>query len=109
MAQISRDGLALSTCLLHLPSSGALEPVYSDWRGAMRSVEMAVRSMHDFGLAPCTCGVYFGQLLGMADHLSNVLGRHGYRAYKCAARGLAARRCHAPCQPQFQRAAARSL
>jgi proline dehydrogenase len=46
------------------------------------SVEMAVRSMHDFGLDPATCGVYFGQLLGMSDHLSLVLGRHKYRAYK---------------------------
>jgi proline dehydrogenase len=46
------------------------------------SVEMAVRSMHDFGLKPELCGVYFGQLLGMADHLSLVLGRHKYRAYK---------------------------
>lgn len=27
-------------------------------------------------------GVYFGQLLGMADHLTFLLGAHGYRAYK---------------------------
>lgn len=27
-------------------------------------------------------GVYFGQLLGMADHLTFPLGRHGYRAHK---------------------------
>lgn len=46
------------------------------------SVEMAVRHMHDFGMKPGECGVFFGQLLGMADHLSYVLGRHGYRAYK---------------------------
>jgi proline dehydrogenase len=46
------------------------------------SVEMAVRSMHDFGLTPETSGVHFGQLFGMADHLSLVLGRHKYRAYK---------------------------
>lgn len=46
------------------------------------SVETAVRSMHDFGLQPHTHGVFFGQLLGMADHLSHVLGRHKYRAYK---------------------------
>jgi proline dehydrogenase len=46
------------------------------------SVEMAVRSMHDFGLAPGKNGVFFGQLLGMADHLSYVLGRHKYLAYK---------------------------
>lgn len=46
------------------------------------SVEMAVRHMHDFGMRPGDCGVFFGQLLGMADHLSYVLGRHNYRAYK---------------------------
>jgi proline dehydrogenase len=46
------------------------------------SVEMAVRSMHDFGMKPSERGVFFGQLLGMADHLSYVLGRHKYRAYK---------------------------
>ena len=46
------------------------------------SVETAVRSMHDFGLQQDTNGVFFGQLLGMADHLSHVLGRHKYRAYK---------------------------
>lgn len=27
-------------------------------------------------------GVYFGQLLGMADHLSFTLGRAGYRIHK---------------------------
>jgi len=29
-----------------------------------------------------TAGVYFGQLLGMADHLSFTLGRAGYRIHK---------------------------
>jgi len=37
-------------------------------------------------LAPCSYrvlgGVYFGQLLGMSDHLSFTLGQNGYRAYK---------------------------
>lgn len=46
------------------------------------SVECAVRALHDFGMKPAECGVYFGQLLGMADHLSYVLGRHNYQAYK---------------------------
>jgi proline dehydrogenase len=27
-------------------------------------------------------GVYFGQLLGMADNITSTLGQHGYRAYK---------------------------
>ena len=30
----------------------------------------------------CNVGVYFGQLLGMADHLSFTLGRAGYRIHK---------------------------
>jgi proline dehydrogenase len=61
------------------------------------SVEMAVRTMHDFGLKPRECGVFFGQLLGMADHLSLVLGRHHYRAYKCVSSGsiVTAARCAA--------------
>ena len=46
------------------------------------SVETGVRTMHEFGLDPSTSGAFFGQLLGMADHLSYTLGRHGYRAYK---------------------------
>ena len=43
------------------------------------SVEAAVRSMHERGLDPTSSGVYFGQLLGMADPLTFVLGAHGYR------------------------------
>ena len=27
-------------------------------------------------------GIYFGQLLGMADHLTFTLGRAGFQAYK---------------------------
>ena len=46
------------------------------------SVETAVRMMHEWSLDPATSGAFFGQLLGMADHLSYTLGRHGYRAYK---------------------------
>ena len=30
----------------------------------------------------CTTGVYFGTLLGMADHIAFTLGAAGYRAYK---------------------------
>ena len=32
-------------------------------------------------------GVYFGQLLGMADNLTYPLGAHGYNAYKMCAFG----------------------
>lgn len=34
------------------------------------------------GLSPSGGGVYFGQLLGMADNLSFTLGQHGYEAFK---------------------------
>jgi len=45
------------------------------------SVEHAIARMSDLGLAP-TDSVYFGQLLGMSDHLTGALGAGGYRAYK---------------------------
>ena len=46
-----------------------------------RSVELAVTGMRELVLAPSS-GVSFGQLLGMADHLTFTLGAHGYGAYK---------------------------
>jgi len=33
-------------------------------------------------ILPARAGVYFGQLLGMADHLSFTLGRAGFRIHK---------------------------
>ncbi|KAK2077068.1 hypothetical protein QBZ16_004701 [Prototheca wickerhamii] len=45
------------------------------------SIEKAVAAMQRLGLGPQS-GVYFGQLLGMADNLTFVLGQHGYGAYK---------------------------
>ena len=47
------------------------------------SVEAAVSSMHERGLDHTSAGVYFGQLLGMADPLTYVLGAHGYRVNSC--------------------------
>lgn len=44
------------------------------------SVEHALRQMHEHGKDPAT--VYFGQLLGMSDHLTFTLARAGYKAYK---------------------------
>jgi hypothetical protein len=39
--------------------------------------------MGRLGLEPSPkCGVYFGQLLGMADHLTFTLGKHGYKVIK---------------------------
>jgi len=45
------------------------------------SVALTVNKMNTLGLKPDT-GVYFGQLLGMADHVTMTLGRLGYKAYK---------------------------
>merc|ERR1711957_378776 len=45
------------------------------------SVALVVDSMRRLGL-PCTSGIYFGQLLGMADHVTMTLGQRGYKAYK---------------------------
>ncbi|KAL4433468.1 hypothetical protein ABPG77_010321 [Micractinium sp. CCAP 211/92] len=46
-----------------------------------QSIELATYHMAALGLPPSS-GVYFGQLLGMADHLTYTLGAHGYGAYK---------------------------
>ncbi|KAL3143867.1 hypothetical protein ABBQ32_003688 [Trebouxia sp. C0010 RCD-2024] len=46
------------------------------------SVETAVALMHEMGMHPTESGVHFGQLLGMADHLTYTLGASGYQAYK---------------------------
>lgn len=46
-----------------------------------RSIIRALEKMNALGLPP-HAGVYFGQLLGMSDHLTFSLGHHGYKAYK---------------------------
>jgi proline dehydrogenase len=46
-----------------------------------QSVEQTVAGMAALGLPPSS-GVTFGQLLGMADHLTFTLGAHKYGAYK---------------------------
>lgn len=43
------------------------------------SIEQAVASMQQQGMDPTASGVFFGQLLGMADHLTFMLGQNGYR------------------------------
>ena len=53
------------------------------------SIEKALAGMGALGLEPAKSGVYFGQLLGMADHLTLSLGRHGYKAYKCVRQSIA--------------------
>ena len=51
------------------------------------SVEAAVALMHDLCMDPTDSGVHFGQLLGMADHLTYTLGGNGYQAYKAVPYG----------------------
>ena len=46
------------------------------------SIEHTVAGLAARGLAPSGSGVYFGQLLGMADNLTFTLGQHGYDAFK---------------------------
>lgn len=46
-----------------------------------QSVEKTVECMNKYNLS-VNSGVYFGQLLGMADHLTFALGIKGYKAYK---------------------------
>jgi len=46
------------------------------------SIEKATQHMARLGLEPGASPVFFGQLLGMADHLTQVLGSSGYRAFK---------------------------
>lgn len=43
------------------------------------SIEKAVALVQRHGMNPTASGVFFGQLLGMADHLTLVLGGNGYR------------------------------
>jgi len=47
-----------------------------------RSVECAIDLIDRAGFKPEESGVSFGQLLGMADHLTYTLGAHRYNAYK---------------------------
>lgn len=47
-----------------------------------RSVRFAVEKMHEYGIPRQRGGVYFGQLLGMCDHVSFSLGAEGYGVYK---------------------------
>merc|ERR1719263_964270 len=46
-----------------------------------QSVALVVEKMNELGLPP-NSGIYFGQLLGMSDHITMTLGAKGYKAYK---------------------------
>lgn len=55
------------------------------------SVEQAVALMQRLGMHPASPRVHFGQLQGMADHLTYTLGAHGYQVWTVFRLG-------APCQ-----------
>jgi len=85
------------------PIQPSLEATYSNYNGCLqdmieriaqgsdlevmiashnqKSVELAIETMHTFKVPPSS-KVYFGQLLGMSDHISFSLGKEGYKAYK---------------------------
>lgn len=46
------------------------------------SIEKVLALMGEKGLKGQTSNIYFGQLLGMSDHLTFCLGQAGYKAYK---------------------------
>jgi hypothetical protein len=46
------------------------------------SIELVVSILRQHGMTGGNSNVYFGQLLGMSDHLTFCLGAAGYKAYK---------------------------
>eukprot|EP01006_Ploeotia_vitrea_P051391 TRINITY_DN67553_c4_g1_i1.p1 TRINITY_DN67553_c4_g1~~TRINITY_DN67553_c4_g1_i1.p1 ORF type:complete len:540 (+),score=-18.26 TRINITY_DN67553_c4_g1_i1:105-1724(+) len=61
-------------------SNAGLEIMFASHN--QQSMELAVKQIQHHELSPPDCGIYFGQLLGMVDHLTNTLGFHKYRSYK---------------------------
>lgn len=51
------------------------------------TVNTALARMKELGLPHRGAGVYFGQLLGMCDHVSFNLSKHGYDVHKVLAYG----------------------
>ena len=62
-----------------LPSTTAVEFMVASHN--QESVQHVLEEMQRLGL-PVDAGVYFGQLLGMSDHITYALGAKGYKAYK---------------------------
>ena len=77
-----------NSCLTHL-----LEQVSNDSVATVvathnrHSVELALRKMQDLDLSPSDGRVCFGQILGMADHLTYPLATAGFIANKVIAYG----------------------
>ncbi len=74
-----RSGLAcrLMERAVHLVAEGRAEFMVASHN--QESIEKAAELMHELGLLPSDSPVYFGQLLGMADPLTYVLGANGYK------------------------------
>jgi len=69
---------AVDACLMHKGPNGEAEVLVASHNRA--SIEFTLRRMEELGKGRDK--VYFGQLLGMADHLTFTLGANGYNAYK---------------------------
>lgn len=54
------------------------------------SIEHALDRMKEFNIPRASSDVFFGQLKGMADHLTFTLGQHGYRVAKLVPYGKVA-------------------
>ena len=62
---------------MHLVAEGRAEFMIASHN--QESIEKATELMHELDLPPRDSPVYFGQLLGMADPLTYVLGANGYK------------------------------
>ncbi|KAK3581260.1 hypothetical protein CHS0354_032987 [Potamilus streckersoni] len=47
-----------------------------------QTIKKAIGRMHELGLNPKEGNVFFGQVYGMCDYISAVLGQNGYLVYK---------------------------
>lgn len=70
---------ALKECIKRISQGDNIEIMIASHNQG--SIELAVQTMNEYNLPPAS-GVYFGQLLGMSDHLTFSLGSNGYKAYK---------------------------
>eukprot|EP00618_Florenciella_parvula_P001226 CAMPEP_0119476612 /NCGR_PEP_ID=MMETSP1344-20130328/7058_1 /TAXON_ID=236787 /ORGANISM="Florenciella parvula, Strain CCMP2471" /LENGTH=563 /DNA_ID=CAMNT_0007510405 /DNA_START=82 /DNA_END=1773 /DNA_ORIENTATION=+ len=70
---------AIDSCLDAIASGQKTELMVASHN--QRSVEHTLTRLQSLGLDQ-QCGVYFGQLLGMSDHLTYLLGANSFKAYK---------------------------
>ena len=70
---------------VHLVAEGRAEFMVASHN--QESIEKATKLMHELDLPPRESPVYFGQLLGMADPLTYVLGANGYKVKLIPLRG----------------------